>query len=137
MGEQRDLMRSLWVQYAGDTDRAVHEYAAAEDAGRVPRRSNSSGMSSLDYARRLLADGLKKGWLTPTASPRVSGRGERAGDSRQESHVELGASLGRSVKPVATVGISGGYESAQKGTFPRDAFSTPWNAAERFCNAQA
>lgn len=63
MSEQRELMRQLWAQHSGDTARIIKEYAAAESEGHVPRRSNQSSLSPINYAKRLLADGQRKGWL--------------------------------------------------------------------------
>ncbi len=60
---QRDMMRELYRRAGGDEERAVVAYAAAERRGEVERRSNSRHISPEDYARRLLADGLAKGWL--------------------------------------------------------------------------
>lgn len=72
--KQREMMRLLWASGGGspDTESVVREYAARELAGEVERGSNRSDLSPADYARRLLADGLAKGWLT--GAPRDSGR---------------------------------------------------------------
>ena len=60
---QRDTMRSIWAACAPDEDRAICIYAAAEARGDVSRKQNKSGHTAEQYARALLADGLKKGWL--------------------------------------------------------------------------
>jgi hypothetical protein len=60
---QRDFMRELARQFGRDENRVVHEYAASEERGEVQRGSNKRGMEALAYARRLWADGIKKGWL--------------------------------------------------------------------------
>lgn len=60
---QRECMRNLYHKCGGDEERTVHEYAAAERRGDVKRRRNKSGMSAEAYARALLADGKRKGWL--------------------------------------------------------------------------
>jgi hypothetical protein len=60
---QRDVMRKVYAEYRDDLERVVREYAAAERRGEAPRSSNTTGMRSEDYARALLNDGLKKGWL--------------------------------------------------------------------------
>ena len=39
------------------------EYAEAEQAGRVPRKSSEHGMDAAQYGERLIEDGLRKGWL--------------------------------------------------------------------------
>lgn len=63
---QRDVMRRIYVECRADEARAAREYAAAELRGEVRRARNRYGMSAEEYARRLLADGLKKGWLPVT-----------------------------------------------------------------------
>ena len=60
---QRDVMRRIWAEFGPDEDRVVREYAAAERRGDAQRKSNSYGLGEESYARRLLNDGLKKGWL--------------------------------------------------------------------------
>jgi hypothetical protein len=60
---QRDMMRFLWRNYAPNEERVVREYAAREEAGEVARMSNSLAIPPLEYARLLLNDGLRKGWL--------------------------------------------------------------------------
>jgi hypothetical protein len=65
---QRDLMRSLWARFAPDAERVIREYAEAERRGEVTRASNTYGITPEDYARRLLADGSAKGWLTQGAT---------------------------------------------------------------------
>jgi hypothetical protein len=61
--KQRDVMRKLWVKYGPDEDRVIREYAAAEQRGEVGRARNAYAISAEEYARRLLSDGLRKGWL--------------------------------------------------------------------------
>lgn len=60
---QRDVMRDLHRRLGGDHDAIVAAYAAAERRGEVPRASNRLGMDADEYARRLLRDGLNRGWL--------------------------------------------------------------------------
>jgi hypothetical protein len=60
---QRDVMRHIYARYAADEEKAIREYAAAERRGEVARARNTYGITAEDYARRLLADGLAKGWL--------------------------------------------------------------------------
>lgn len=60
---QRDQMRELFRQYPGDREIVIHKYAKAERAGIVLRRSNSREITAEDYAARLFADGIKKGWI--------------------------------------------------------------------------
>lgn len=73
---QRRMMRQLWQKFGPDKDRVILEYAAAETAGRVVRRSNQTGIPPTEYARRLLADGMMKGWLTREATSGRVGRSE-------------------------------------------------------------
>jgi hypothetical protein len=61
---QRDVMRELVRRFGSDEDRVVRKYAAAEERGEVVRSLNERGSSALEYARRLWADGVKKGWLS-------------------------------------------------------------------------
>jgi hypothetical protein len=60
---QRDVMRDLNRRYGGDYERVVAAYAAAERRGDVRRSSNVHDMTPEDYARRLYADGVAKGWI--------------------------------------------------------------------------
>lgn len=60
---QRSVMIRIFAACSRDPERAVREYAAAEERGDVRRKSNMHGTSAEDYARALLADGAKKGWL--------------------------------------------------------------------------
>jgi hypothetical protein len=62
-GTQRDLMRALFQRYAGDPELIISAYAAAERKGEAPRASNNSGLRPEEYARALLNDGLRKGWV--------------------------------------------------------------------------
>lgn len=64
MSSQRDIMRRCWLRYRSLGEAAVVDaYAKAEMEGEVARHRNSNKRSSLQYARALLNDGLKKGWL--------------------------------------------------------------------------
>jgi hypothetical protein len=60
---QREVMRDLFVRYRSDPAHIISAYAAAERSGEVPRNSNNSGLVAEAYAKALLNDGLKKGWL--------------------------------------------------------------------------
>jgi len=60
---QRDKMREPYREHGGDEARTVRAYADAEERGEVRGESDSSGLSALDYATRLFADGQKKGWI--------------------------------------------------------------------------
>jgi len=61
---QRDKMRELFQENAGDEEKTVSAYASAERAGEVSRRSNDYALNAEEYARRLFADGVRKGWIT-------------------------------------------------------------------------
>ena len=60
---QRDKMRELYKSIGNNEVDLIHEYAAAEQRGEVERKCNKSNHSPEEYATRLLADGLRKGWL--------------------------------------------------------------------------
>jgi hypothetical protein len=63
MAGQRDVMRRIWARCKPDEERAVREYAAAESRGEAVRASNSHDWTAEQYARALLRDGQRKGWL--------------------------------------------------------------------------
>lgn len=60
---QRDVMRQAWKESAGKEALAVELWIRAVRNGEVIRRSNTRGMSEEEYGKRLLYDGLTKGWL--------------------------------------------------------------------------
>jgi hypothetical protein len=60
---QRTMMQELWRRNRPDLLRTIHEYAAAERRGEVFRERNVHGVDAEEYARRLLEDGRRKGWL--------------------------------------------------------------------------
>ena len=62
---QRTMMQDLWRKHRPDRERTMHEYAAAERRGEVFRERNVHGVDAEEYARRLLEDGHRKGWLEP------------------------------------------------------------------------
>lgn len=62
--KQRDVMRRIWAAYGPDEDNVVREYAAAEHRGEVARARNKYHIAAEDYARALLSDARRKGWLT-------------------------------------------------------------------------
>lgn len=64
MSGQRDLIKKLWRDYSGDQSLVIQEYVKAELEGRVARRSNKSSVTPEEYAKKLLKDGLNKGWLS-------------------------------------------------------------------------
>jgi hypothetical protein len=59
---QRDMMREL-ARRLGTREAIIAAYADAERAGSVQRMSNDYNLNPEEYARRLYADGVKKGWL--------------------------------------------------------------------------
>ena len=61
--KQRDMMRELFRRHGDNEETLVREYAAAERRGQVDRQSNEYDVDPEDYARRLLADARKKGWI--------------------------------------------------------------------------
>jgi len=61
---QRNIMRQIYRRHRGrDDDAIISEYANAERQGLVQRINNEHNLSPEDYARRLLADGRRRGWL--------------------------------------------------------------------------
>jgi uncharacterized membrane protein len=66
---QRDVMRQLFREHRSDSDRVVRAYAAAERRGEVTRLRNSHDLDAETYARALLADGERKGWLEGNTRP--------------------------------------------------------------------
>ena len=61
--EQREIMCQIYSRWKHNIPKVIREYAKAEREGRVSRKSNTIGMSAEAYARALLRDGEKKGWL--------------------------------------------------------------------------
>ena len=61
--KQRDMLRALVVRYGDNEDVLVREYAAAERRGEVPRARNKYGLAPEEYARALLSDARRKGWI--------------------------------------------------------------------------
>lgn len=60
---QQAKMIELYLLNDRDAERTIADYAAAERAGLVLRKSNKHGWSAEKYAARLFADGMAKGWL--------------------------------------------------------------------------
>ena len=60
---QRAVMRRLHTTFGNDPERLVREYAAAERRGEARQKRNENDVTPQDYARALLADAAKKGWL--------------------------------------------------------------------------
>jgi hypothetical protein len=60
---QRDVMRDLWQRLSRNEDAVIRAYAAMERRGEVSRTSNDYAITAEQYARALLSDGLRKGWL--------------------------------------------------------------------------
>jgi hypothetical protein len=60
---QRKIMQRLFVSHDRDIARTIAAYADAERSGEARRERNNSRLSAEQYARGLLKDGLRKGWL--------------------------------------------------------------------------
>ena len=78
---QRNVMRRLWREHDGDHHDVVRAYAVEERAGLVLRDRNRYDLSPDAYARILLKDGLRKGWIH-----REPSRACRAGTGAPEGH---------------------------------------------------
>ncbi len=63
MPTQRDHMRQLYKDFAGDEKKIVNAYAAAESTNVVVRISNKYKITAIDYAKALYKDGIRKGWI--------------------------------------------------------------------------
>ena len=61
--KQRDKMRELLQRHRGNEEQTIQAYADAEERGEVPRNSDLRGLTARDYAARLFADGIAKGWI--------------------------------------------------------------------------
>jgi hypothetical protein len=60
---QRECMKVLYKQQKGKEALIVKAYAEAERKGDVARKSNKYNLSAESYARALLKDGIRKGWI--------------------------------------------------------------------------
>jgi hypothetical protein len=56
-------MRELFRRHHGNEGAMIRAYALAESRGEVPRKSNKHDLPPEEYARRLLEDARKKGWI--------------------------------------------------------------------------
>lgn len=63
-GSQREVMQRLWARHGGDVPAVVRAWIEAVHTGEAERRSNERGQSDEEYAKRLIYDGRKKGWLS-------------------------------------------------------------------------
>ncbi|MGA3141475.1 MAG: hypothetical protein ABSF10_00315 [Verrucomicrobiota bacterium] len=64
-GQDERVVSEIWK----NLDLVVGKYAEAERRGDVTRKSNSHGLTTHDYAVRLLADGIrKKGFMNEQPS---------------------------------------------------------------------
>ncbi len=61
--KQRDKLRELFKRFGDNEAALIREYAAAERRGEVTRVSNDYDVDEEEYARRLLNDARKKGWV--------------------------------------------------------------------------
>ncbi len=62
--KQRDMMRQLYSSLHRKKEAVVAAYARAETEGKVVRKQNTRQISSRDFAERLFADGVRKGWIS-------------------------------------------------------------------------
>jgi hypothetical protein len=60
---QRAVMRALYKRWGNQPERLIREYAQAESRGEVIRKNNKSDLTPDEYARALLKDAERKGWL--------------------------------------------------------------------------
>jgi hypothetical protein len=74
MPSQRAFMRALVERFGFNEERIVEEYAAAEMRGEVKRESNKYGMTPEVYARGLLREGIRKGWISGAGVAKKDGR---------------------------------------------------------------
>jgi len=56
-------MKELFTRLRGDEKATVSAYAQAELKGEIERKSNSHNWDSITYAKALMRDGKRKGWL--------------------------------------------------------------------------
>lgn len=64
MVTQRDKMRQIWATNRNrDFEAVISAYAQAERDGEVARKRGTDRVDPEAYARALLKDGIKKGWL--------------------------------------------------------------------------
>jgi len=56
-------MKSLFARNRGDEIATARAYAKAEEVGEIVRKSNSHNRGSITYAKALIRDGKRKGWL--------------------------------------------------------------------------
>jgi hypothetical protein len=61
--DEAEADRSTAPHYFNGAGKVVAAYAAAERRGAVQRASNVRDIDPEEYARRLYADGVAKGWL--------------------------------------------------------------------------
>lgn len=62
-GTQRDVILRLWRAHGGNREAVIEGWVLAVRNGEIERRSNGRGQSDEEYAKRLLYDGEKRGWL--------------------------------------------------------------------------
>jgi hypothetical protein len=56
-------MLDLWIAHGKDKARVISAYAKSEMSGVAIRLRNTHNISSAQYAKRLLQDGLRRGWI--------------------------------------------------------------------------
>jgi|GEM_PF-715332 hypothetical protein len=118
-------MRELWARHGPDDRRVVAEYATAERLGVAPRASNRHGVGPDLYAKALLADGLKKGWLGESGGLPLANASSGVGRGIEKfREPKTDASL---VAPLNPVALSNSGGAATGATVPLDlgGLSTP------------
>ena len=60
---QRDKMNELFAHYGGDEEATVAAYAQAEEKREIDRKSNTHNLDAISYAKALMRDGKRRGWL--------------------------------------------------------------------------
>lgn len=61
--KQRDKLRDLFLNYGNSEEILIREYAKAERRKEVSRSRNALGLTSEEYAKALISDARKKGWI--------------------------------------------------------------------------
>jgi len=61
--KQAEKMRELFRLHREVSSFVIQAYSEAEQRGEVVRKSNVNGLTSSDYAAKLFADGIRKGWI--------------------------------------------------------------------------
>lgn len=60
---QREFMRGLYRHYKCSESRIIAAYSKGEKLGTVIRKRNIQSLTPEQYARALMLDGIRKGWI--------------------------------------------------------------------------